>query len=122
MATTTIEKKPKLEDIKVHIIDDWYFASDGVKNFILYNKHTILDENSKNYNTNRYIPVGYYGKLEQLYEGLLRQITLENVNQLANTDLVKLISYVDEVKKQIIDATKHLAKKVEKYMRVGNNS
>lgn len=68
----------------IHLHGDYYFESDGVRQFTLCKKGVVTGDHAKgkqvkteNIGKTKYDPVGYYGTLEALLNGFVRKSALE---------------------------------------------
>ena len=66
----------------IHILGNYYFESDGVRNFSLYKKGVISEDNGRGKKTNpenvgkeKFEPLGFYSSVESLLNGLIQKST-----------------------------------------------
>lgn len=91
----------------IHLYEDYYTESDGVRNIILYRKIVVAGDAKKgakakaeNVGKTKYEPVGYYDTITGLIDGLSRKLMM---NVLADPKIKDLKTAVDRVN-DIIDS------------------
>lgn len=80
----------------IKITDKYYLDSDSC-NYILIEKSIVKKEDSKNYGTETFKNVAYYGNIESLYNGLIEKEIKENIDFINNIE--KIIAIKSEIKK-----------------------
>ena len=80
----------------IKITDKYYLDSDSC-NYILIEKSIVKKEDSKNYGTETFKNIAYYGNIEGLYNGIIEKEIKENIELLNNID--KSIAIKNEILK-----------------------
>ena len=80
----------------ITITDKYYLDSDSC-NYILIEKSIVKKEDSKNYGTETFKNIAYYGNIEGLYNGIIEKEIKENIELLNNID--KIIAIKNEILK-----------------------
>lgn len=80
----------------IKITDKYYLDSDSC-NYILIEKSIVQKEDSKNYGTETFKNIAYYGNIESLYNGIIEKEIKENIELLNNID--KIIAIKHEILK-----------------------
>ncbi len=80
----------------IKITDKYYLDSDSC-NYILIEKSIVKKEDSKNYGTETFKNIAYYGNIEGLYNGIIEKEIKENIELLNNID--KIIAIKNEILK-----------------------
>lgn len=79
----------------IKITDKYYLDSDSC-NYILIEKSIVKKEDSKNYGTETFKNIAYYGNIESLYNGIIEKEIKENIELLNNID--KIIDIKNELR------------------------
>ena len=80
----------------IKITDKYYLDSDSC-NYILIEKSIVKKEDSKNYGTETFKNIAYYGNIEGLSNGIIEKEIKENIELLNNID--KIIAIKNEILK-----------------------
>lgn len=90
----------------IHLCGDYYFDSDGVRNFTLHKKGTVGNKpvngkqpKEENIGKTTYETLGYYSTLDSLLQGLVRKASLE----IASIPGVKSIQDVSDRLSALVD-------------------
>lgn len=78
-------------------ITDRFYINANTNSYVLQEKTTVKDEQSKNYGQEIFKDLGYYTTLESCLKGFLKTITREYINKEEKNNLNELL---EEVKKQ----------------------
>lgn len=91
----------------IHLYGDYYTESDGCHNIILYKRGVVSGKSKKgepvkkaNVGKEKYDPVGYYGTITAMLDGLSRKLMIEI---LANENVRDLKDAVDQLN-SIVDS------------------
>lgn len=79
----------------IKLTDEYYLDTDSC-NYILMKKSIVQKEDSKNYGSESFKNVAYYGTIESLYSGLIERKLKENIEILNNIE--KIIEIKNELK------------------------
>lgn len=82
-------------------INDKYFISADSKNYILKEKYTVKDEESKNFGNEVYKDLGYFGKLENLIQYVVGLKTKEYIAKDKINTLDELIKKMEKINKDV---------------------
>ena len=93
----------------IHIYDKWYLDSDAFS-FIISERSTIKDENSKNFGQEIFKNVAYCGNLYQVKNWLMNEEIRSNLELLNNLDeCIKMSNSIDSGLKNAQEEIKNVA-------------
>ena len=91
------------------IIDDKYCIAADDKNYVLQEKSTVKNENSKNFGKETYKIIGYFGKLDSLFNYLLDLKIKTYVSSNRKNTIEQLLKKIDNIKKETEKQFKNIA-------------
>lgn len=83
-------------------INEKYFISADSNNYILQEKSTVKDKESKNFGQDVYTSLGYYQSLEGVLNGVLKNETRLFLNKSEINSLIELKEYIKQLEKDIV--------------------
>ena len=83
-------------------INDKYFINADSKSYILQEKTTVKDKESKNYGQEVYINLGYYVTLNSCINGIIKNETRNYISKDNIKSLEDLQKYIKKLEKDIV--------------------
>lgn len=97
----------------IHILGNYYFESDGVRNFSLYKKGVVSGENvhgkktkPENIGKEKFELLGFYSSMESLLDGFIRKSSLDIATDSSVKELSDLVGRIRAVVDQVADMFK----------------
>lgn len=115
----------------IHILGDYYFESDGVRNFSLYKKGVVSEDNGRgkkakpeNVGKEKFEPLGFYSSVESLLNGLIQKAALDaatdrSVKELSDL-VVRIHATIDQITR-LFQIDPSVASNAEKKMEEVDN-